>query len=118
VTQADFGALLDVHARNGHAATVGIRRYLHTVPFGCVERDGDRIVALEEKPTLERDVNTGIYALSPELVARVPRGEPLSMPELIDDALARGESVGAFEIEDDWIDVGQRDQLERARGGG
>jgi hypothetical protein len=27
-------------------------------------------------------------------------------------------SVGAFEIEDDWIDVGQRDQLERARGGG
>jgi dTDP-glucose pyrophosphorylase len=116
VTQADLGALLDLHARSGFAATVGIRRYLHTVPFGCVERDGDRIVALEEKPTVERDVNTGIYAIAPALAARVPRGEPLGMPDLLDAALDRGEPVGAFEIADDWIDVGQRDQLERARG--
>ena len=39
------------------------------------------------------------------------------MPDLIADLLARGEPVGAFEIEDDWIDVGQRDQLAAARGG-
>ena len=116
VTQADVGTMLDVHDRRGFAATVGVRRYLHTVPFGCVERDGDRIVALEEKPTLEREVNTGIYAISPALAARVPPGQPIGMPELIGDALERGEPVGAFEIEDDWIDVGQRDQLERARG--
>ena len=29
----------------------------------------------------------------------------------------RGEPVGAFEVEDDWIDVGQREQL-RLRPGG
>src|SRR5206468_4749205 len=85
VTQADFGALIDVHVRSGFMATVGIRRYLHSVPFGCVERSGNRIVALEEKPTLERDVNTGIYAIEPGLAARVRRGEPLGMPELIGD---------------------------------
>ena len=28
-----------------------------------------------------------------------------------------GERVAAFEIEDDWIDVGQREQLARARTG-
>jgi NDP-sugar pyrophosphorylase family protein len=117
VTQADFGGLLDLHEQRGFAATVGIRRYLHSVPFGCVERDGDRIVALEEKPTLERQVNTGIYAISPALAARVAPGAPLGMPDLISDALERSEPIGAFEIEDDWIDVGQRDQLERARGG-
>jgi dTDP-glucose pyrophosphorylase len=118
VTQADFGAMLDVHARSGFVATVGIRRYLHSVPFGCVERDGDRIVALEEKPTLERDVNTGIYAIEPTLAARVTRGEAIDMPDLLGDALVRGEPIGAFEVEDDWIDIGQRDQLERARSGG
>jgi len=117
VTQADFGALLDAHTRSGFMATVGIRRYLHSVPFGCVERDGNRIVALEEKPTLERDINTGIYAIEPGLAARVRRDEPMGMPDLIGDALERGEPIGAFEIEDDWIDIGQRDQLERARGG-
>jgi NDP-sugar pyrophosphorylase family protein len=109
--------MIESHVRNGYVATIGVRRYLHTVPFGCVERDGDRITALEEKPTLERDVNTGIYAISPELAARVPRDTPITMPELIGDAIDRGEPVGAFEIQDDWIDVGQREQLDRARGG-
>ena len=50
--QVDVGAMLDCHAAGGFAATIGIRRYLHTVPFGCVDRDGDRVVAIEEKPTL------------------------------------------------------------------
>jgi hypothetical protein len=40
------------------------------------------------------------------------------MPEIVAAALAAGRRVGAFEIEDDWIDVGQRDQLDRARGDG
>jgi dTDP-glucose pyrophosphorylase len=117
VTQADLGSLLDAHVAANRVATIGIRRYVHAVPFGCVDRDGDRVLRLEEKPALTRDVNTGIYALSPELVARVEPGQPLTLPDLVGQALERGEPVGAFEIEDDWIDVGQREQLDRARGG-
>ncbi len=118
VTQADLGGLLDFHVRGGYVATIGIRRYLHTVPFGCVDLDGDRVLALEEKPTLARDANAGIYVLDPALVKRVPAGRHLALPDLIGDALGRGEAVGAFPIEDDWIDVGQREQLDRARRGG
>jgi len=117
VTQADLGGLLDSHRAGGYVATIGVRKYLHTVPFGTVERDGPNVVALEEKPTLVREANTGMYALSPELVARVAPNERLDMPDLVSGALERGEPVGAFEIEDDWIDVGQREQLERARRG-
>ena len=118
VTNADVGGLLDAHAAAGAVATIGVRRYLHAVPFGCVERDGDRVVRLVEKPTVEREVNSGIYALSPSAVGRVRPGIALSMPELIDGLLADGLRVGAFEIEDDWIDVGQREQLAQARTGG
>jgi dTDP-glucose pyrophosphorylase len=118
VTGVDVGELIDVHERGGFAATVGTRRYVHTVPFGCVERDGDRITGLEEKPAIVREVNTGIYALAPHVVGLVAAGVPLTMPELIGRVLERGEPVGAFEVEDDWVDVGQRDQLARAREGG
>jgi NDP-sugar pyrophosphorylase family protein len=118
VTQADLGALLDAHDTAGdRLATIGIRRYVHAIPFGCVERDGDRVVRLEEKPAVTRDVNTGIYALAPALVARVEHGRALALPDLVGDAIERGETVAAYEIEDDWIDVGQREQLDRARGG-
>ena len=118
VTSADLGALLEFHGAGGYAATIGFRRYLHTVPFGCLDRDGERVVGLDEKPTIEREVNTGMYALEPAVVGLVRRGEAASMPDVISRALDAGWPIGAFEIEDDWVDVGQREQLVRARSGG
>ncbi len=40
------------------------------------------------------------------------------MPEVIERVLAAGQTVGAFEVEDDWVDVGQREHLALAREGG
>ena len=117
VTGADVGALRDFHAAGGYSATIGIRRYVHTVPFGTVERDGDHVVRIEEKPAISREVNSGIYALEPSAIELVPRGEASTMPGLIERLMVDDQPIGAFEIEDDWIDVGQRDQLDRAREG-
>lgn len=116
VTQADLSALLTFHERGSQVATIAVRKYFHEVPFGCVELDGDRLVRLDEKPTLTRLVNTGIYVLAPQLVTALPRGVATTIPDILAGAMNRGEEVRAFEIEDDWIDVGQREQLDRARG--
>ena len=118
VTQADLGAMLDAHAAGGSELmlTVATRRYLHTVPFGCIEADGSRVVNVEEKPTLSRLINAGMYVVSPRLLARVEANTSFSMPSLIEGCLARGERVDMFEIADDWIDVGQKEQLAEARG--
>lgn len=116
VTQANIGEMLAFHADRRAYATLGVRRYQHQVPFGCVELEGDRLVRFEEKPTLARLVNAGVYVLSPEVVARVPKNEVFPLPNLFEDCLRRDETVSAYEIVDDWIDVGQRDQLREARG--
>ena len=105
--------------RGRSPATIGVRRYVaHRARSAASSRDGDRVTALEEKPTIAREVNAGIYALDP--ARRRPRGAgrradrcPTSSASAID----RGEPVGAFEIEDDWIDVGQREQLAARTGG-
>jgi NDP-sugar pyrophosphorylase family protein len=116
VTQADLGALLTFHESGTQVATVAVRKYFHTVPFGCVELDGDRLTRLEEKPTMTRLVNAGIYVLAPQLVAALARNTRTSLPDIVGDAMNQGQEVRAFEIDDDWIDVGQRDQLSQARG--
>ena len=118
VTNVDVRRLLDFHVAGGHAATIGTRRYHHTIPFGCIEADGDLVLSLQEKPTLHRLVNTGIYVLDPAVQAMVPSGVDVTMPWVIDQLLAEGSSVGAFEVEGDWIDIGQREQLDLARQGG
>jgi dTDP-glucose pyrophosphorylase len=118
VTSVDIDRLLGFHESGRFAATVGTRQYVHTVPFGCIEREGDRVVAMEEKPAIAREVNTGIYALEPAVVGLVEPGTRVMMPDLIGRLLARGDQVGAFEVEDDWTDVGEREQLVAARGTG
>ncbi len=116
VTQFNVASLLSHHARSEAAATVASRRYFHTVPFGCMVLEGDRLVQIEEKPTLTQMVNAGIYVVEPTLLDRVPADVEFTMPALLDDCLRRGERVTAWELEDDWIDVGQREQLQQARG--
>lgn len=117
VTQADLGAMLEFHCHGRFKATIAVKQYSHSVPFGCVKVESSRVIELEEKPVLTRLVNAGIYVLEPELVARVPQERETMMTSLLVDAIARGEQVGAFEITDDWLDIGNREQLKLAHGG-
>jgi dTDP-glucose pyrophosphorylase len=116
LTQLHVGDMLDFHASGGHAATVAVTEYTHTVPFGVVELQDERIVDMAEKPSTTWWTNAGIYVLSPEVVARVKRDDETQMPGVIADCIARNESVGAFRIHGDWIDVGRPDELKKARG--
>jgi dTDP-glucose pyrophosphorylase/CBS domain-containing protein len=118
LTQFDVGRILAFHVRGGHKATVGVHEYVHTVPFGVVGIEGERIVALREKPTQAWQTNAGIYVLEPELLARVPSDVDFPLPALVEECLDRGECVGAFRVEEDWIDVGRHQELRRARGEG
>lgn len=116
VTEAHLGDLIDYHEDGHQAATVGVKTYVHQVPFGCLDLDGDRVVRLAEKPVLTQTINSGIYVLSPDVVGLVPTGEVFQMPELIERCLAEDRVVHAHEIASDWLDVGRREQLVRARG--
>jgi NDP-sugar pyrophosphorylase family protein len=117
VTQADIGALIEFHERTGPKLTVGVRPYVHTVPFGCVTLNGTQVVRHEEKPEVGFTVNAGLYVLEPDLLDRIPRHQYFPLTAMIDDCLTRGEAVSAYEIQDDWIDVGQSEQLKLAREG-
>jgi dTDP-glucose pyrophosphorylase len=114
ITQTDIPALLRFHQSGRYAATMAIRRYGHQIPFGCVEVINSRVVQLEEKPILERLVNAGIYVLNPELLKQVPR-RFFPITDLFAACLVRKHPVGAFEIEEEWLDVGQREQLKQGR---
>ena len=116
VTQANLGDMLDYHRHGRQRATMGVRRYFHTVPYGCVDLADDRVTRIVEKPQLSFFVNAGIYALDRDVVRRVPPNEDFPITTLLEGCLDRGEPVRAFEIEDDWIDVGQREQLKLAQG--
>jgi NDP-sugar pyrophosphorylase family protein len=118
LTQCNIGNMLAYHADRGFKATVGVHEYVHTVPYGVVEQEGDRITGFREKPTQTWHANAGIYVFEPDLVERVPEDTYFPLPILVEECLDRGEAVGAFHIKDEWIDVGHPKELQEARGEG
>lgn len=116
VMQTDFADMLRFHDTGGNYATMGLRPYVHEVPYGCAEIVGDRITGLVEKPILEKFINAGVYVLSPEAVTSVPADTMFPITTLFDRALAGDNPCGAYHMQGEWIDVGQPELLREARG--
>jgi len=114
VTQVNVENMLRFHTNGAYLATLGVRRYSHQIPFGCLKLDGERILHFEEKPVLEHFINAGVYVLSPEAVQCVPK-RFFPITDLFQKCIERGEAVGAFEIQEEWMDIGQREQLRKAQ---
>jgi dTDP-glucose pyrophosphorylase len=116
VTQVDFDAMLRQHSERSAEATIGMHNHSLSFPFGVLELSGHRVVALQEKPTISAWVNAGVYVLSPDVLSRVPKGF-FPITELIEDLIRRNSIVEAYPVEGEWIDIGERDQLAKARTG-
>ena len=116
LTQVDLGSMLGFHESGGFKASIGLREYVHRVPYGVVEMNESRVVDIREKPSQAWTSNCGIYVIQPDLVSRIPKGEYFSMPDLMGDCLKRGEPVGGYMVEGDWMDIGRPRELRQARG--
>lgn len=118
VTQVDVSRMLEAHAAGRFAVTVGTRSHEVHVPFGVVTAKGGRLVALQEKPSERVLINAGVYVVSPRAARLVPKGRDYPITALVESCLRRRWPVGAFFIEEDWVDVGRPDELRKARGDG
>lgn len=107
----DFGALLAAH-RGSHAAATVVVSQVRS-PFGVVAIDDDgTITGFREAPLLHDWVNSGVYVLGDEALARLPaRGdhEQSTFPELAAEGKLRG-----YRHEGVWLTVNTPKDLRRA----
>jgi NDP-sugar pyrophosphorylase family protein len=115
LTNLNFHALLAFHREHRADATVAVRKYDLTVPYGVVECEGTQVKALQEKPTERFLVNAGIYLLEPTVLGCIPPGERFDMTELIQVLLQQGRTVVSFPIVEYWLDIGRAEDYERAQ---
>lgn len=113
LTRTDFAGVLSGHrSGDGHAVlTVVIHNHDVPLPYGVFELDHDRVVSIEEKPTLHIPVATGMYALDRRAVEAIPPGRS-DMPDLI-NALTPTRRVRAHLIDEFWTDVADLVDYER-----
>ena len=107
----DFRELFGEHERSGAAATIVVAQ-VHS-PFGVVDlHEDDSITGFREAPKLPHWVNSGVYALGEEALARLPeRGdhEQTTFPELAAEGKLRGHRHDGV-----WLTVNTPKDLRRA----
>ena len=114
VTALHYARMVEYHRAAGASITVGAFAYEVQVPYGVLELDDGAVTGIVEKPVLRNHCNAGIYVIEPDVVPLVPRNTFFGMPSLVERALAEGRPVAAFPILETFIDIGTREELDKA----
>lgn len=89
--------------------------YVVKVPYGVFNLEGRNIKGVTEKPTISYYANAGIYLIKKELLDFIPNNKFYNATDFIDKLISSGYKVIRYPISGYWIDIGQHDELERAR---
>jgi len=115
LTTSDFIHLYHFHNEHRSTVTVSAINYHVEIPYGVIQCDGPRVIRLQEKPSQSFFCNAGIYAISVDILKKIPADAFWNMTDLIEQCLAEGESVSVFPVHEYWTDIGTPADLERAR---
>jgi Nucleoside-diphosphate-sugar pyrophosphorylase involved in lipopolysaccharide biosynthesis/translation initiation factor 2B, gamma/epsilon subunits (eIF-2Bgamma/eIF-2Bepsilon) len=88
--------------------------YSISVPYGILELDGRDIKGVREKPTYNYYANAGIYLIKKKLLNRIPQGVFFNATDFMEMLIHEKLKVIRFPITGYWIDIGKREELERA----
>jgi NDP-sugar pyrophosphorylase family protein len=93
-----------------------IRDYQTQVPYGVVEIDEHRLIAIHEKPIQKFFVSAGIYVIEPDVLDFLAGTGRMDMPELFQSLMQANKETSVFPIREYWIDIGRADDYEKANG--
>jgi len=118
LTDLDFRELVTLHRRSGNLITIATHERRNTVDYGVLHvADGEspRLVRYEEKPETTLTVSMGIYVLEPAVLEYIPAEGYFDFPHLVQELLDRGLQVGTYPFAGSWLDIGRRDDYEKAQ---
>lgn len=112
---ADYKAILDYHRREKNIITLVCADKNVLIPYGTIETDEHgKVIEMQEKPSVSVKVNTGLYVIEPDFIAKIQKNQKIDITDVIDQCIQSGESVGTYLISgEQWMDMGQMDELKK-----
>jgi len=116
IIKADYKNIYEFHQRSGYDITLVASAKEYIIPYGTCELNAEgHLSHINEKPKYDFLINTGLYILSPDILALIPKNKFYHITHLITDAKNQGKKIGVFPIDEDaWIDIGQWTEYQKA----
>lgn len=114
LTTASFEEMYLAHTAEQADLTIAAIPYNVSVPFAILSTDGNRVTALQEKPSYSYFANAGIYIISNRLLRNLSPSHRTDATDLIDEAINSGLKVTYYPISGTWIDIGSPTDFRQA----
>ena len=118
LTKVNFSNLLDHHNKSSSIVTMCVRTYTHQIPLGVVRsNEKNELVQIDEKPSFDYFVNSGMYVLDASVLSMIPENKKLDMPDFL-NSIAHSESnsaVNLYPLHEYWMDIGQINDFNKAQ---
>lgn len=109
----DFKKMMQFHQENNSKATMSIKEYNITLPYGEVKLKNTNITSIIEKPKHKFFVNTGIYVLDPKCISLIPK-KFYDMTSLFKKMISKKNKVVSYPLGENWIDIGRYGDYKKA----
>ncbi len=111
VTTIDYEKFINFHKEKKSDISLVAREIEINIPFGVIcSHESDNVI--DEKPSYKYDVNSGIYMINKSILEYLSFNEYKDMPSLINYAKKQNKRINTYKIDEYWIDLGKKDDLE------
>ena len=116
IIKTDYATLYEFHKKGDYDVTLVASTKEYIIPYGtCELNKSGHLSHINEKPTYDFLINTGLYILNPDVLSTIPMNKFYHITHMIEDLKNAGKKIGIFPIDDDaWIDVGQWAEYKKA----
>lgn len=115
LVNADYEHIIKVHREKENYITVVCAPQKVQIPYGTIKVDYENsIVEMQEKPSFECLINTGLYVVEPQVLHLIENKEFVHFTELIQRCIEHKYKVGVYRVmEDGWMDMGEMNKLKQ-----
>jgi NDP-sugar pyrophosphorylase family protein len=115
LTTIDYAKLMKYHDEKGAALTIAVTKKRIKIELGVLLIDNeDNIIGYDEKPIKEFPASTGIYIYSSRVLRFIEPNTYLDFPTIVLRLIDAGEKVVGYLTDSFWLDMGNKDDYERA----
>ena len=116
IFKIDYADLIKFHIKSKKDLTVVSSHKNFKIPYGvCNLDENGNLSHIDEKPNFDFLVNSGLYLLNKNIISLIPSNKKFDFTDLIDICIKNKKKIGIYPIsEDQWIDMGQWNEYQKA----